>query len=192
VIAITFQVAASLPRGGPVRLGLNVLGRTPAGEPLESLWDRHRDLPWRTAVRWAQSALRTVKIPGGRIDARVHGRVEGILRGLARRLERGTRARTRRTDHAEDRHLSGRRPTRKAIEDVRDAGSDGFLVDERSGTVVVLGDRGRTHFFSLEGRLVSSVTYSRDAIGRKVKLGIWREATGDEAEELRRRLSEPA
>ena len=61
-------------------------------------------------------------------------------------------------------------------------------MDERSGTVVVLGDRGRTHFFTTEGRLVSSVRYSPDAIERKRNLGLWREASDSEAGALRERL----
>jgi hypothetical protein len=54
--------------------------------------------------------------------------------------------------------------------------------------VVVLGDRGRTHFFTPDGRLVSSVRYSREAIERKVKLEVWRKATAEVAEALRAKL----
>jgi hypothetical protein len=145
------------------------------------------------AVRWAQSALASIRLGGRRGrgssgDREVDVRIEGILRGMARRLEREHRARARRTHHAEHRHESGRRPTRKAIDDIRAAGPDAILVDERSGTVVVLGDRGRTHFFTTEGRLVSSVRYSPDAIERKRKLGLWREASDSEAGALRERL----
>ena len=88
------------------------------------------------------------------------------------------------------RHLSGARPTRKAVEDIRTARDDAFMFDEKSGTVVVLGDRGRTHFFTPAGRLVSSVRYSREAIERKRKLGVWRGASLDEAARLRAALEE--
>jgi hypothetical protein len=107
---------------------------------------------------------------------------------MARRLEREHRARSRRTRHAEQRHESGRRPTRNAIDDIRAAGTEGILLDERTGTVVVLGDRGRTHFFTAEGRLVSSVRYSADAIERKRKLGLWRQTSTDQAGAIRERL----
>jgi hypothetical protein len=107
---------------------------------------------------------------------------------MARRLERDQRARSRRTNHAERRHESGERPTRNALDDVRDAGPGEILLDERSGTVVVLGERGRTHFFGIEGRLVSSVRYSPDAVARKRKLGLWRDAGAEEAGELRERI----
>ena len=109
-------------------------------------------------------------------------------RVTARRLVRDRRARGRRTRHAEARHVSGERPTGKAVEDVRAAVDDAFMLDERSGTLVVLGQRGRTHFFSPEGQLVSSVRYSKEAIGRKIKLKRWRSATTAESTALRDRL----
>jgi hypothetical protein len=187
VLALTFQVAASRIASGRVHFGLNLLGRTPSGESLGMLWERHDDLPWRRAVRWAQSAL--VSLGGRRLpDGERDRRVDGILRGLARRLERDLRARGRRTGHAQERHESGSRPTRMAITDIRGANREAVLVDERNGTLVVLGERGRTHFFTSEGRLVSSVRYSREAIERKRKLGVWRDATPGEADALRERL----
>lgn len=187
VLALTFQVAASRSASGRVRFGLNILGRTPSGESLGMLWERHDELPWRRAVRWAQSAL--VSLGGRRLpDGERDRRIEGILRGLARRLERDLRARGRRTGHAQERHDSGTRPTRMAITDIRAASREAVLVDERNGTLVVLGERGRTHFFTSGGRLVSSVRYSREAIERKRKLGVWRDATPGEADALRERL----
>jgi hypothetical protein len=184
VLALTIQVAASHGSGGRVRLGLNLLARAPAGEDLERLWERHDELPWRRSVRWAQAALQTVgpvvvAEAGSPHRARLDRRVDGILQGLARRLERDGRARSRRTRHAERRHASGERPTRKALDDARAAGRDTLLVDERTGTVVVLGDRGRTHFFTPQGQLVSSVRYSREAIERKLKLEQWRRAPAE-------------
>jgi hypothetical protein len=190
VLALTFQVVGGRGRTDR-RLALNLLGVAPGGESLETLWERYREIPWRRAVRWAQAALasvRTGRRRGGLRAYEVDARVEGILQGMARRLERERRASSRRTHHAERRHESGRRPTRNAIDDIRAAGTEGILLDERSGTVVVLGDRGRTHFFTAEGRLVSSVRYSADAIERKRKLGVWRQASTEEAGAIRQRL----
>ena len=193
VLALTVQVAASHTRRGKLRLGLNLLGRTPSGDDLERLWDRHEELPWRKAVRWAQSALQTVTSNSGGRSARpsraaLERRAERILQGLARRLERDHRARGRRTRHAEERHASGDRPTRKALDDARAASGDTLFVDERSGTMVVLGERGRTHFFTPEGRHVSSVRYSREAIERKLKFELWRPATDELREVFRSKL----
>ncbi len=195
VLALTFQVAASRNESGMSRYGLNILGRAPSGEELEMLWERHDELPWRRSVRWAQSALVSLSKPvrgggrrggrGGLSDEERDRRVEGILRGMARRLEHDVRSRSRRTGHAQDRHESGDRPTRMAVTDARTAREQAVLIDDRNGTLVVLGERGRTHFFTRDGRLVSSVRYSRDAIERKRKLRVWREASPSEAEALR-------
>lgn len=192
VLALTVQVAASRSRSGRRRLGLNLLGRAPSGGDLATLWDRQDDLPWRKAVRWAQSALQTLSRPGrgGALlpPAQVEARVAGILHGLASRLERDHRARSRRTRHAAERHMSGDRPTRKAVDDARAVRGDQCLVDERSETIVVLGERGRTHFFTADGQHVSSVRYSRDAIARKLKLEHWRGASAAELSAFRERL----
>jgi hypothetical protein len=153
-------------------------------------------------VRWAQAALSTVlrdagRQPGARrgtgakapqAEALVDRRVMAILQGLARRLEQDVRGRSRRTAHADIRHETGERPTRKAVDDVRVAGDGSFLIDERNGAVVVLGDRGRTHFFTPEGRLVSSVRYSRDAIERKRKTGLWRPLAAAQAAAMKEAL----
>jgi hypothetical protein len=72
-----------------------------------------------------------------------------------------------------------------ALEDARSAADADILVDDRSGALVILGDRGRTHFFAVEGRLVSSVRYSRDAIARKIKQGVWRRPVDDELARFR-------
>jgi len=190
VLAVTAQIAASRSRRGEPRLGLNLLGRTPSGEPLDLLWERQDDLPWRAAVRWAQLALHGVGAGRswgrrGVQRAEIERRVAGILRGLARRIEHDHRSRGRRTRHAEERHRSGERPTSLAIGDARAAGEDALFRDERSGAIVVIGERGRTHFFTPAGRLVSSVRYSRDAIERKIQFAQWRKATCGEVDEFR-------
>jgi hypothetical protein len=213
VLALSLQAVASRTSGGRRRLGLNILGTAPGGGDLGMLWDRQGDLPWRRAVRWAQAALVSVARQAregrstrpGRRDSRpdaagaadrepvrwwaadetLERRVMGVLQGLARRLEQDVRGRGRRTAHAGERHEGGERPTRKAIDDIRAAGPEAFLRDERAGTVVVLGDRGRTHFLTPAGRLVSSVRYSRDAIEKKRSLGLWRPLAPTEAEAAR-------
>jgi len=185
VVALSIQAALSRARRGRPRVGLNLVARGPGDEALDLIWERQDELPWRRSVRWAQAALATLG------PKRLDTRVGGILNGLARRLERDNRARGRRTRHAQQRHQSGRRPTRKAIEDARTAPDGAFMQDARSGALVVLGDRGRTHFFASEGKLVSSVRYGRDAIERKVRQERWQPATAEQRETLRRTLAKP-
>jgi hypothetical protein len=188
VVALTVQVAASYRGRVPARLGLNLLGRAPSGADLEELWDSQRELAWHRAVRWAQAALQTIP-PRPRSAEERAGlavRVESILQGLARRLGHDHRARGRRTRHAEERHASGTRPTRKAVDDARAASAAELYVDERSGSIVVLGDRGRTHFFTPAGRHVSSARYTREAIDRKLRAELWRPASKELFTEFRR------
>jgi hypothetical protein len=188
VLALTLQIGASFGRGRGARFGLNVLGCTPQREPLERLWERQDLIPWRSAVRWAQAALSTLerlhRVDGPAFDRRV----QGILLGLARRLEHERRSYGRRTRHAEERHRAGERPTRSAVDDVRAAAPAEVMVDERNGTLVVPGARGRIHFYTPGGRLVSSVRYSRDAIEKKRKLGLWRPSRPEEAEPLLQKM----
>jgi hypothetical protein len=183
VLALTAQVVAAKGARSRAQLALNLLGLTPAGEPLSLLWERQPELPWRRGTRWARAALQQVR---GRRE--LERRALGILQGLARRLEREQRARARRTGHAELRHGSGARPTRNAVEDARVASPEELLVDERTGARIVLGDRGRTHFFTAEGQLVSSVRYSREAITRKLERALWRKASLPESQEFRAKL----
>lgn len=197
VIALSLQAAATRSSAGQrLQVGLNLLGRAPDGGALEDLWERYDDLPWRRAIGWAQTALATVaprgrRPPGNREgpEARLEQRVDRILLGLSRRLERERRARTRRTRHAELRHASGRRPTRKAIDDAREVRPENVCIDDKSGTLVVLGERGRTHFFTPAGQHVSSVRYAREAIERKLRRELWRPAAVAEVEGFKAALA---
>ncbi len=184
ILAVTFQVGMSRGVRGGTRWGLNVLGRTPQGEPLDLLWERQDLIPWLSSVRWAQAALGTLEMSRRADGHAIDRRVSGILSGLARRLEHERRATGRRTRHADERHREGERPTRLAVEDARAVKAADVLVDERHGTLVVPGARGRMHFYTSGGKLVSSVRYSRDAIEKKRKLGVWRPSRPEEAEPL--------
>jgi len=203
--AVSFQVVSSKPRAGRRRFGLNVVGVGPDGEPLEHLFDRQGgrgagrsrggEIPWADAVRWAQAVLdgigrsqshgRPVARPRGDLD----GRLAGLVAALARRLEKGSRGRDRRTLHAEERHAAGDRPTRMALADLARAEREDLLFDVRSEALVVVGERGRTHLFSLGGKLVTSVRYAPAAIEKRRQSGLWRPAAPAEVASLKARLA---
>lgn len=188
-MAITLLVVSTRYRRRRPRLGLNILGAGPGGEPLDRLHDRLRGIPWLPAVRWGQAILSQIEVlaKGRATDPSITRRVDGLLRGLARRVTRVQRARERRTLHAEERHEEGTRPTRMAILDLSRAEDPDILFDPRRKTLVVLGERGRAHFFNLQGKLVTSVRYSQEAIERRRQTGFWRPSTPEERAELRRR-----
>lgn len=192
-IAATFQVVSSRPEGNRRRYSLNVLALGPEGEPPEHLFDRLGESPWGAEVRWAASVLtsieRSVAKKGRRkkkgVEDKAERRIEGLLKGLARRLEKGERSRERRTRHASKRHDQGNRPTRMALADLARAKDEDVLLDARRRTFVVLGDRGRAHVFNRQGKLVTSIRYSTDAIERRREKGRWKPLPKDEVHALR-------
>lgn len=211
-LAVTLQVVSSRPPGNRRRLGLNVLARGTEGEPAEHLYDRLGEIPWTTEVRWAQSVLTSIERSlsrkgdktggtrkakgkqGAKADAaagrekvlaHAEARIQGLLESLARRLEKGRRAKERRTRHAEERHGQGDRPTRMALTDLAQAKDEDVLLDTRKRTFVVLGERGRAHVFNRQGKIVTSVRYSSEAIERRRAGGRWKPLPKDEVTALR-------
>ena len=132
---------------------------------------------------------------GSKREARRHAarardaRLAGVLNGLARRLEKDRRASERKTHHARERHAQRDRPTDMALADLARAGDEAVLVDRRQETLVVLGDRGRTHVFSPAGKHVTSIRYQPEAIERRRKRDLWRPAAPEEVAALRARVA---
>lgn len=192
-LAVTFQILSTrAPRkagrsGHPTRLGLNLLLAGPSGESADEVYARLEIVPWRSAVEWARRALSSVERSRDlRSPDKLEQRLQGILNGLARRLEQERRGRDRRTEHAETRHRSGRRPTREALKDLDNAQDREIFVDTRKDTLIVLGDKGRVHVFNRRGKLVTSIRYSLEAVERKQKAEIWCPAGPGEIRDLRR------
>lgn len=187
-IALTFQAVVTRRPRGRRHVGLNVIGGGPLGETALAE-TTPEEKPWRAAVLWAQAQFEAISKQAGRrastSEPMFLRRVHGVLQGLARRIERDTRGRSRRTRHAQKRHLSGERPTRKAIDDLRRAGEEACLRDDRNDTLVILGGRGRTHFFAPEGRLVSSVHYPKETVEKKIRMGLWKPAAAHELAALK-------
>lgn len=191
LLALTLQVISSAGRRGRRRLGLNVLGASPGGQPLEDHWDGELRPPWSAAAQWGQSVLVSIERSQGRKSTtpeQLSQRIEGLLGGIARRLEQDHRSRQRRTDHAQKRHQGGDRPTRMALQDLARASAGAVFHDTRQETLVVLGERGRAHVFTAEGKLVTSVRYTPESIARKQKLDLWRRADEQTAATLRQTL----
>ncbi len=210
-VALCFQVLSTARKGpkrrkgrkrhrGRRRLGFNILGIGPAGEPLAELYDRLTptkgkkagySIPWAEAVSWSQQALDSIERSQGKKSAtpeHLSGRIEGVLNGIARRLEHHRRSRDRRTSHGQKRHKEGNRPTQMALHDLARAADSSVLFDLRRETMIVLGDKGRAHVWSTQGKLVTSIRYSPDSIEKKKRLEIWRQATAREIAALRKTI----
>lgn len=202
--AVSFQVLAIEPlhrrsRDASRRLVLSAVGTSPLGGPLEDLHDELGELPWGEASRWLRAALSDVEVQdrraaGGRgrdaaSDAPWEERVLRIVAGFERRLTRRERAERRRTKHAEDRRKQ-KRPTGHALADLDRADDDRVLRDTQRSTFVVLGDRGRTHIFNPQGRLVTSIQYTPEAIDRRRRSGRWQDAEREHVQALRAAVAE--
>ena len=187
-LAVTFQVVSTgqtEPKPDQKRrFGLNLLVAGPDGEEADEVYATLDPVPWASAVAWARQALASVETSQVRKRSKkgsaesprgadLEKRIQGILGGLARRLGQKHRGRKRRTSHAEARHQSGRRPTRMAMKDLDRAQDHDIFVDSRKDTLIVLGEKGRTHVFNRAGKLVTSIRYQADAIEKKQKSEIW-------------------
>lgn len=186
------QVAAGLfqPRAGPpFAITVQVV----------EAWSPRPDAPrlrvnllcgWEGFVEWrgcedGAAVGRAVRSLEGRVEAldrtlREGGpdrwdrlrKVPGLMRDLAQSLERGGRQVSRRTGHARRRRDAGR-PVAQALADVRGAPDDAFHEDRKAGTWVVTGPAGRTHVFSGEGRLVTSLRLTPAATEARRRRDRW-------------------
>jgi len=195
--ALTVQVVETRGPGPGRRLRLNLLGVR-----LEDLAAsaEGRD---EAAAGVAEDLRRVLRAASDRLDLlgrRAHdlerrgfpgGISEGvlpILNGLRQDLERVFRAASRRTHHAETRHRSRERPTGQAVRDALQAPDGRLLFDSQKQTVVVLGPRGRTHIFTPEGRLVTSLVLEPAEVQRRFGTARWNPLGADQAARFRERL----
>jgi hypothetical protein len=191
-VAVTFQVLSLRLPGGPRRYGLSLVGIGPAGESLESFCNRLGQVPWSREVRWAQAALATIEQAPRGGDTQRDRRIAGLLPALAQRLEKDRRSEGRKTLHARERHEQGDRPTRMALADLAHAKPERVFADRRRDTLIVLGERGRAHVWNRQGKLVTSIRYSPEAIERRQKDESWQAARPEELESLRTHVAAAA
>lgn len=191
-IALTFQIVEARDAAGTFRLHLNPIARLPAGETLDTLLGAG----WQPDILRARNlALRALaalehRVQGARDTARhedarraLH-EVATILHRLADFLDRGHRQGLRRTRHAEQRRQENR-PVHKAQEDARAMPPASFFFDQKAGTYIVCGPKGRTHAFSGEGRHVTSFLIKPDSIEFRLRTERWRQATPEELAHFR-------
>lgn len=116
--------------------------------------------------------------------------VRPVLSTLRGDLERIFRPVRRRTQHAQERHLSGERPTSIAMQDAAGAADESHLEDTQHKTIVVLGRRGRAHVFALNGRHVTSFRLRSGELEHKLDKGRWRHLSAAQIVELRRLIQQ--
>jgi hypothetical protein len=197
-MALTVQLVRSEKAPDGPLLGLNLVGRLPSAIPsttrsgaateiggapngataagleesiLEGLPDALRQLRREIGVFSGRGGTR---VPGiGVALERIANRCHVLLREAARDLEHRTRMGGRRTGHAQQRSRERDRPTHKAFEDARAAGDDRLFFDGQHGTVCVVGPSNRVHFFTLEGKQVTSVVFPSHVVQQRVASKRW-------------------
>lgn len=190
-MAFTFQVVEGRSPDGAPSLRLNTLVHPPPGVD----WPDARvgeELAWldravasaRDEVDRLERRLREGAGGGGGEARRALAGVPGMLRRLADSLQRGHRQGGRRTRHVERRRHE-QRPLHKALDDLAAASASGFFRDEREGTAVVLGEQGRAHVFSPEGRHVTSFVLPPGGAEARVRTRRWAAASPADLDALR-------
>ncbi len=188
--AVTVQAVETRGSDGKTRLALNRVG------PAARLYFDEQPEHWFPgALAAARAKLARIEedlASAGDHDRRSERmrRIPGILHDLRRAIERAGRQGERRTRHAADRRRDNR-PTHAALKDAWGAPDASLLADDSRGTLIVLGPNGRAHAFTLQGKLVTSLTLDRDSLDRRIHRERWRHATREEIRVLREALPRP-
>jgi hypothetical protein len=179
-VALTLQVVDVQTDSRGHRLRLNLLGmsgeeiadaaaRAPARGPAEGLRRTIAETRHRIDAIDRQRS-RLAGTPG---EAHVLAQIPTLLTQLRGDVERVFRQVTRRTQHAQDRHAQGERPTSQAQQDLAAASDDRLLLDRKRHTFIVLGPRNRAHVFSPDGRHVTSIRVTPGELSRKTDRSRW-------------------
>lgn len=194
-VAVTFQaVVAGDPRRAPL---LNIVGKLPDGTSAWQAFEETADTRLWDAVNSVRRGLEELALVGGPLSRRKreeerNRRAAGILAGLGRKLERIFRQRSRRTRHAESRHLDRKRPASTALRDALQAKPEEIFRDVEENTWIVVGPKNRVHVFNDEALHVTSATYSGETIRHRTTRGKWLQPRRDQLLGFQRALQERA
>jgi hypothetical protein len=84
------------------------------------------------------------------------------------------------TEHFEQRHVQGDRPTGQALSDARGIEPSNLFIDNETGLFVVHGPRGRIHIFLQDGARHTSFRSTRANTQLRLNTRRWRLATPEE------------
>ena len=179
--AFSFQLLRGKTLEGRVRLRLHCVG---AIDPMDLADPALMQILSRCQRKLDTEALRLEgKLKNGEVDEEEF--VLPLLQDLAKQLQGRTRSAGRRTQHGLERSEQGQRPTSRAYPDASEASDNAIMWDIDQSTVVVVGQKGRVHVFTPDGRHVTSVVMQRAAIDRRRQQGRWRQAEPEERGEFR-------
>ena len=180
-VALTVQFIQTRSEQRRSQLRLNLLGLTFDDIARAAVRGHPRDTPerLRRVLREAQRRVDSL----GRRAARAERvgkplaldiEVLPLLSRLKRDIENTCRPPKGRTRHAQQRHLTGKRPTSSALRDVQGASEERCYFDSERKTSVVLGPKNRAHIFTTDGRHVTSLQLRAGELERKTGRRRWR------------------
>jgi hypothetical protein len=183
--AFSFQLLRGTTLEGKPRLRVHPVG---AADVLDLADPQVATILGRFQRRLDEESLRLAGKQAGGEAVDEEEFVVPMLQELARQIRGRARRLGRRTRHADDRSAEGQRPTAKAWEDAEQADDEHIVMDDREGTVVVLGPKGRVHVFTPDARHVTSLVMQGAAIGKRRQAHRWRAAEPSERGEFRIQL----
>lgn len=185
--AVTVQIVRSSTRSRSVRLGLNIIGLLPNGEPAHKLVLERPEHPLSVLMFHADRALARInqelkKLPVGKRLAHAASCADVLLAEMTLGQERHIRRENWRTGHATKRAEKGDRPTGCARADLGRARLDQVLLDLSAKTFVILGPKGRIHVFNDGGKHVTSLQLEKRAIEQRMLKKRWRVLSPEDAQ----------
>ncbi len=176
--AVTVQLVRSSTRSRAVRLGLNVIGQLPDGQPAYKLILEQPEHPLARLIHNSDRSLARInqelkRLPVAKRLSHAAAAAEGILADMTLGQERHTRRESWRTSHAQKRAKTGERPTGCARADLGRAKTNHVLLDLAAKTFVILGPKGRIHVFNDGGKHVTSLQLEKRAIEQRMAKKRW-------------------
>jgi hypothetical protein len=197
--AFTFHITEIRYGKAPLRLRVNLLGLSRADILSAALAADSKDAADRLhrLLRGTDRRLRVLAHRANILERRhkpteeIDAQISGVLNGLRGEVERIFRPERRRTQHAQDRHRSGERPTSDAMQDLLSARPDHFLEDPSQHTLIILGPKRRAHVFTAAGQHVTSLRLDPGELNRKLEQNRWKPLDEVQARALRMLLNPP-
>jgi hypothetical protein len=181
-LALTAQFVECRTRSGGIGVEVNLIvgGPAPSGD-LSLFTERDSEILGDLVRKARERLLAGIRRSGGSRAVRISDEtVAPVLSWFARGIEHIYRQQGRRTKHAQQRAEDVRRPTQKALEEAMRVHPERLQMDDKNGTYIVLGARGRVHVYADDGLHVTSLSLQPDAIQRRIATGRWRPASREE------------
>ncbi len=188
---ITFLLVSSGTKRSRRKFYLHTINLLAAKAELDKLLLTNGTFRWDQPLQWSKKMLKIIEADlrsntlTKAFIKKIEARLNGVLDNLALRLEKITEKETHYTKHAVERK-SANRPVSQAFLDLKSATVDWSFYDDTEKSIVIVGPKSRVHIFSPNGKLITSIRYSSEAIQRKIRSGKWQRISLQQLNELKK------